>query len=331
MTPVLIDRITVPRIPQHHPRETRMTLILIDQRRQLTRLQVKLGATLRACRSLEPTRQPDEQLRALGRALTDIPAPIIKVEPAGIVRRALRIVVELDEEHIELRALDHRAHVRFRDRTLRRAGDDIVMGGVLREQRAQFANQVFVILVVVVVLDVEVEPVDDVSAQGPVGALAAAVRVPEVLGELLAVGLTADGAGGVAGGDVLRELRAGLAGRAVAAEVARGDLAVAVGAQEGEDENVDALGRLAVGAEVVFRVVLAPVDDLLEAGGGGAIGAVGGGADDGGWVGGGLDCAGFGQGGKAVDGCCGGSGGRYSCERELGEVHDGMWIILLAF
>ena len=262
-------RVTLPSLPQHDARKSRVRLVLADHALQLLGTDVVLAAALGPRRRGRTGRQPDVQLRTFTSPLVHLLIPLIEVKRLLVtlrilIRRATRVVVELDEQLVKLGLLDHIAHVGLGDRALRRARDGVFVLRVLREQLPQLADHGGH-LAARVALDVDVEAVDELLAKR--AALAATARAwsPEraeqgrrcALGLLLRAHLHV--AGGAADGDVdflalllaLGDGRFELgAGLAVAEGARAADLtfdAVGNAGDERKDDGVDAFGVGAVG------------------------------------------------------------------------------------
>ena len=277
--PALPHLIARPRIPQHHPREPAMRLVRINERRHPRRRDVRLRVRHRR---RGPSEETHEDLGAPARALAHLLAPRVVIDVR--VRRARRVVVELDPQEVERGVFDEVSHIRLGDEALRRAGDLILaVVRVLGEEGAELIDRVFEVGVVAafVAFEVEVEAVDDLLAERPGRAAAAAIAVPEALGDLLAFLLARDGApavgaaeadedlfaGGLAGLDVGRDVgtrRVSGGVEAGGAEVAGELRPVAPVLDRAQDQNVDARVAGAILAKSLFAVHLAPVDNLLK-------------------------------------------------------------------
>lgn len=83
------------------------------------------------------------------------------VGPHELVRGAVVVIIELDEEIVELGIVDGITHVDFREGTLWRAGNVVSVAAIRREVAAELVHEVLVILVAVRVgLDVEIPTID---------------------------------------------------------------------------------------------------------------------------------------------------------------------------
>lgn len=277
--------------PHHDASEGRVVLVLGHEGGQSAGLEIVLRTTRRSRRAQRRSRDADKDLRVGGGGVGQVGDPLVVVD--GTVDGAAGVVVELHPEIVKLRLGDNDLHVGLGDRTLWRTGDVVLVGRIRSKVGTQLVDQVLVVFVSGVALNVKVPAVDKSASKGSGHisiALGIAVGLPKVLADRLGLGLGgkrigADGASerqndlhapGLAGLDGRGQSIAVLGlsrGRNIAglADGAGGNgVAISVLIQEGQDYDIDARGRRAVGRQVIVldgaTAVLAPVHNVLGTG-----------------------------------------------------------------
>ena len=187
--------------PHHDAAEAGVALVLADETGKLGGCDVVSGAAGAAVGRQRSGRHANEDL-GIGRLGGGREAnPLVVVEGSVAVKRQstgvgiVVVVVELHKEVVKDGVLDDRTHVRLRDRALRRAGDIVRMGGVRSKLGAQLRDHGGIVGSAGADLDVKVESVYEVVAERSLngGVARIAVRVPEVGGNLLCLGVRRQG------------------------------------------------------------------------------------------------------------------------------------------
>ena len=154
--------VAVARIPQHDARKASARGEGVYERCQLRRAEEVLSAAVVARTGLGACWQANQELRARGRVVRDLRLPGIEVEavafaavgPHKLVGRAVVVVIELDEEVVKLRVVDHVFHVGLGERTLWRTGDEVCVGAILGEEAAELVDQELVVCILAVLRNI---------------------------------------------------------------------------------------------------------------------------------------------------------------------------------